>query len=175
MLRVILDPVEAGFVASAGRRRWQLNTHNGTADPLLIPGQRGSRVDNYRRGAVAEYAASRWLNLSWVPILTRPGHLSDLQDDENTYEIKTTESPGGSLIIKKKNRRDAIYILTFIPAWPPGETPLTVEIIGWLPGVEGKTDTYWSPTMPHPAYSIPQRDLRSPYDLSRRRIRVEMG
>jgi len=172
IVRVVLDPEEASFVASAGRRRWYLNRHNGTDNPLLIPGQNGGRVDHYRRGAVAEYAVSRWLNLSWVPVLTRPGKRSDLQDDHNHYEVKTIDKPTSTLIIKKQNRKDAIYILTYIPAWPPQSTPLTVEILGWFPGVEGKTPAYWDTTLPWPAFSIPKKSLHSPHELSRRRIRV---
>jgi hypothetical protein len=72
-------------------------------------------------------------------------------DDVGIYQVRSTRLDGGSLILHKTDKNEAIFVLV------TGEAP-EFKVRGWMRAVDGKQEKWWRDTK-RPAYFVPQSVL----------------
>jgi hypothetical protein len=93
-------------------------------------------------------AAAKALGLYWDGSV---GNFSG-PDLPQGYQIRTAQ-PGGSLILRPKDRDTDLFLLV------TGRAPV-YQVVGWIPGIEGKTPRFLKAPNGRPsAYFVPQEAL----------------
>jgi len=105
-------------------------------------------------GAGAELCVAKWLGLYWNAVVNNPEQLAG---DVGKYQVRHTQRMDGSLIVRDKDKDDAVFILV-VGAYP------TYVIIGWTTGGKAKQREYLRGNE-YPAYFVPQDALLDPTDL----------
>ena len=98
-------------------------------------------------GALGEYAVCRAFGLEDPASGCDPD--GDLLEG---LQIRHTPRARGRLIVQANDPDDHVYLLT------RGQPP-TIEIVGWIRGVNAKQATYWDEDVPLPAFFVPDSDL----------------
>jgi hypothetical protein len=109
-------------------------------------------MDSHVAGAVAEYAASKYLGLPWNPAIGIRW-AGEVDGDVRGIEVRGTSHPHGGLIGHDYSFNDRPYLLVLTHRSP------TFTMRGWLWGHEIKQARFWRADFPRPAFLVPQRDL----------------
>lgn len=110
-------------------------------------------------GALGEQALAKWLNVYWDGT---PGTFRS-KPDVGQYEVRTKNEPHGELILRDRDKDEAIYVLVLSHNCPE------FVIRGWLWGHEGKQGKWRGradKSRPE-AWFIPQSELRDMSSLPR--------
>ncbi len=163
MMNVVLDWQEVTTAAQIGIRRNvsalvknRQNTKGGDHD---------EHWDQHVRGALGECAVAKAVNQYWQPFIGRVDAV-----DLGNLEIRTTKVPNGRLIIRKEDSAEANWV--FVRGHFRHLDGLHYEIVGWIKGVDGKTEENWAdPTGKNrPAYFVKPgypgwHDINGPEDF----------
>ena len=107
------------------------------------------QLDFHLQSALSECAFAKWKDLFW-------GYTNRASEDVFGYQIKSARNERGSLIVKRDDVADAVYVLVLI------RNNRSLVLRGWIRGKDAKQDRYWGPGPVYsvPVYSVPQQDLR---------------
>lgn len=122
------------------------------------PERQANRLQRNEDGFGAEEAVALWLGVKRSQHgIVLGGFEADLT---NLVEVRTTRHFHGRLIVHPEEADDSPFVLAV------GQLP-TFSIVGWMMGADAKSPLYWdnSPRVRHPAYFVPQADLRQMADL----------
>lgn len=156
---VVLTNEESRICTWVGRKRnadAELYARNPGLGPLPC-------VPRHILGAHGEFAASLILNCSWRP---RIGEIN-APDIGDWIEVRTTDLPHGSLIVKPKDKDDRPYVLCIADM-----DRLRFHAVGWLYGYEAKRFPLEQRSGGDPARYVKQGPL-SPLATLRPLIRPE--
>lgn len=124
-----------------------------------------------RRGARCELAAAKILGVPWnVPYSTDFKRIH-ARADVGPYEIRSIGRPGGRLIVRKKDRDDAIFILALEEhvRVMAGHATAKVTLLGWKFGGDAKQEKWLDQYGTAPAaWFVPQHWLEPMDTLPRR-------
>lgn len=117
--------------------------------------------EKHVRGACAEMAVAKWLNVFWKGALVDDPreNRGDVQDG---VEVRSTAHPDGRLLIREKDDPDSMFILAV------GEPP-KFELVGWIYAGEAPDLAQLRPLSPgsDPVWAVDQQDLRPMSELRR--------
>jgi hypothetical protein len=103
-------------------------------------------------GTAAEMAVAKYLDTYWEP-LAPDGDLTRLHADVGHHvQVRSTLREDGSLILHERDADDQIFYLVICRA-------PDYDIVGWIPGGEGKRPEWWREDVRHPAWFVPQTEL----------------
>lgn len=152
-MTVTLEQYELEMGAIVGAKR----TASSIAKKLKSK-RAGSRKHDWNEdveAALAECAAARVLDKYWSGSVDTFKSVGDVGD----LEIRHTSLEDGSLIIRPKDKEDAIYVLV------TGIAP-TFDVVGWIKGKDGMNKKYMrNPRGRGVAFFVPQEDLKSIIEL----------
>lgn len=118
-------------------------------------GAQPERAEEYTiRGAVGEAVVAKYLDRFWLGC----GVLGST--DVGRYQVRATAIPDLGLRLNHWDREGDIFIAVRV-------VQNVGEILGWLPGVDGKRDEYWGDKFNNgrPAFFIPRSALRPMEEL----------
>jgi len=101
-------------------------------------------------GAAAEQAVAKLLRVYWPPVATQPETAKG--DLAYGIEVRQTKTPHGCLMLHRKDRDEAPYVLV------RGKGP-DFEVVGWMFGIDGKQDRFWRTDIDNTAYLVPAQHL----------------
>lgn len=119
------------------------------------PGEPLVSWDRDIEGSLGECAVAKAIGVYW-----RASIAPDYDGDVGPYQVRRIEDPGHSLVVKVKDRSDAVFILV---CGARG----TYAVGGWMKAGEAKQDRYWRENVPTPNYFVPQADLHPMTTLPR--------
>lgn len=103
------------------------------------------------RGACGELAVAKMLNKYWAPSVNTFHNVPDIQPN---IEVRTTERPDGSLIVRDNDPEDRYYVL--VVGVPP-----TMDVRGFIRGSEAKRDEFLrNPGGRRRSWFVPQSSLQ---------------
>lgn len=100
----------------------------------LEEGREDLAIEAHIIGAMGEYAVARAFNLNYHPVAGEP---DTKRGDVGKLQVKTIRDRSRSMIVREHDPVEFDYVLCFVPSVQE------VEIVGWLPGSEVKTDRFW--------------------------------
>lgn len=138
---VALEAFELSRAATLGIQRQIHNLYTRKADKHACPTTEG--FHSHILGACGELAVAKALGVYW------PGVLGSFEvPDVGTIQVRTTDRPGGSLILHKDDPDNDPFVLVV-------GSNREFRIVGWLYGHEGKHDRFWrTEDVCSPAYFI---------------------
>lgn len=138
----------------AGMIGWRRNYRNYLKGRRLEPGRTDDGTERHIRGAMTEYAVAKLLGVEYNPIDDLDTNLGDVAG----LQIKSIDQRNLRLIIRTRDPSRFKYVLCL-------STFLTVEILGWIEGREGKVSKFWKTIGHAPAFYVPQLRLNKPETL----------
>lgn len=150
-MRLTLSKQEYWLGTQIGTMRQVSNLYKGRKDAYGAEKMNGFEINI--NGACGEVAVAKWLNIFYS------GNLGDLAAGDVNHpsvriEVRTAFEAHYRMILHKKDRDDAIFILL------TGTAPEFI-VRGWCYGREGKQEKFWAdPAGGRPAYFVPQAELR---------------
>ena len=136
-----LEPFELTRAAGLGVQRQVHNLFTSKKDKNSCPTGEGFHC--HIIGACGELAVAKSLGVYWL------GVLGDFTvPDIGPVQVRTTDCPGGSLILHPDDPDDAPFVLVV------GQNAC-YRIVGWIYGREGKNERFWrTEDVRSPAYFI---------------------
>ena len=102
------------------------------------------------RGTCGELAVAKAINRYWAPSVNTFHKIPDI---EPNIEVRTTNNPNGSLIVRDNDPDDRYYVLVI------GDPP-TFNICGYIKGSDAKRDEFLrNPHGHRPSFFVPQAAL----------------
>lgn len=153
MIEVKLANYEVQMAGAVGYRR-QLNATMKSSEPRWPEEHDGQLHRNHMRGAMAELAVAKYLNVYWG------GHFGvyTSMPDVDRYEVRYLGKPHQGLKIKE----DDTGIVIGVTGQPPN-----LKIVGWIVSEDGMREE-WSKDFGKkapPAFFVPLNELRSVEEL----------
>lgn len=149
MITIKITHTEYYWVAFAGMlRQWQSALReNPRAEFYGHDASKG--YDDHILGCLGEYAASLAIGLPW----RGPGVFRG--DDIAGFQVRTTRHSGGDLILHKKDKDNARFILVT-------GTDFQWDVCGWITARDGKQKQFWEDKVQNgrPAFFVPQWALK---------------
>lgn len=155
-MRVVLDPAEVRTAyAAADERQHETKArrasarYGATCDPTI-------RLHNDLIGTVGECAVAKALGIPWDA-----GHWG--APDVGRFQVRATSAPDGGMLMHPEDGDDEAYIFALIQRRRKGHgpfDPVTVDVHGWLLGVECKQDRWWRYDWRRPCFRVPREALR---------------
>lgn len=149
-----LSQVEMQLACQAGCMRRLIAIQKGCKDKTPF-GQTQDYWSADIEGAAAELVVAKWLGKYWSGVASDA--FQDLEGDVGKFQVRHTTRRDGSLIIRNRDKNEAIFILV-VGVYP------TYTITGWITGEDAKQERFLRGA-PHPAYFVPQADLLDPGEL----------
>lgn len=109
--------------------------------------------------ACAELAVAKFVGVYWESVVRQP---KNLPGDVGRIQVRSTTLPDGCLILHKRDRDDATFVLVV------GRIP-KYRVAGYIQASACKQERFWSQGDGRAAYFVPQSALTAPdkalYDL----------
>ena len=159
---VSLEWYELAMAIGVGERRQQQAGKLGCED---AHGFKGDGLEVHIEGACGEMAGSKWCGYYWPGTVGTFGYGGDagIPSSDPGPQFRTRSRDYYDLIVRPNDRDEDWFILVV------GRRP-SYHIVGWLYGKEAKQERWVKKYGGRPpAYFIPQANLRSPFELQRRR------
>lgn len=122
---------------------------NALRQGLKEPNGKPSNWNDDIEGAMAEAAFAKAINKYWAPSIGTFKSLPDV----HKFEIRHTRLLNGRLIVRDRDKSDAVYVLV------TGTFP-KYKIVGGMSGLKAKQKKYlYGPNHRPPAYFVPQDQL----------------
>lgn len=121
-------------------------------------GRSGIGIEQDVVGALGEFALAKHTNLFWTPHV---GYLDTHLGDVGRIQVKATTLQHGSLIVQEDDDPRFPFVLAIVAA-------PRVQLVGWMMGVEAKTERYWRPEggkIHQAAFFVPQECVLPMDDL----------
>jgi hypothetical protein len=148
---VDLTPMEVEFAEHLGESRRRVSIEMDLGDETRFADNEKQPPIIEIRGAAGEMAYCKMLSIYFVPTINT---FKD-PDVGNITQIRTTHRERGSLIIRKKDPPDQLYVLMI------GDMP-TFRFVGYILGSEGMRSQWWGTrgTDRPPCWWVPQEMLK---------------
>jgi hypothetical protein len=102
-------------------------------------------------GALGEAAVARATGDAWDEVVGRPDRGAP---DVGPWHVRTRPDPREGLPIHEYDTDTEPFVLVVLLGLP------WFRVVGWCYAGEAKSDEFWRPNMPLPAWIVPQRILR---------------
>jgi hypothetical protein len=128
--------------------------HKITSDRRRREGAASRRPEHYEEdrtwdqeieSTLAEIAVARWRNRYWSGSMFTGDSGSDVGD----CQVRWTGYTRGHLVVYTEDNPAAPFVLV------TGRSP-SMNIIGWMPGVEARQDRFWREDVKCPSWWVPQ-------------------
>lgn len=148
MTQVILDWAEMILAAQAGVLRQVENIKKGVKPAYGAGNEKDWQYGI--EGAMGEFALAKYLGVFWH------GKGKMRGDDVGAYQVRTSSSLNGDLILHPKDDDEKTY-------WLVTGLNGNYWIRGYIKAIDGKKDHWWSdPAGGRPAFFVPQSELIKP-------------
>lgn len=153
-MEVIVTWTEITVAALAGALRQAGNERRGNHDAHGFKDEKGEGWGLHIEGAIAEYAVSKGMNVSWVPAY---GDHRLSEADVGEWQVRSTRHPKGRMIIHHSDDDDCLFYLAIASRHPRGRS---YRIVGAMKAREAKRAEWWEdPVGGRPAFFVPQAAL----------------
>lgn len=140
--RMVCGMVGLARNSSARDKGWSLHE----------PGRKDIGIETDVIGCYGEFAVARALDMNWNPIV---GCLDTHRGDVGKIQVKTVLNKTDHLLIRQTDPADFLYVLCCL------DNPITVRLVGWINGVDGKLEKYLRNGVSKPCFFVPQASLRA--------------
>ena len=122
-----------------------------------------SALEAHRIGAVGELAVANALELPWDGAYRCEADWQawrQVGHDVAGLEVRSTPVPNGSLVLRRNDPADAIFVLAILRDAPPIRGATMVRLAGWAICGEVRTPSRWRSDWKIPCYAVPQAALQ---------------
>lgn len=149
MVTVHISPEEFARCAAGGMLRFVSSSSKGHNHRSVRERTYYERLEDETVGAVGEYALCKYLGIEWDAPVDTFHNVPDVGD----VEVRATRHDTGCLVVRDNDADDRIFVLV------TGTAP-TVEIRGWIRGVDAKREVFIRDPHGHRrAWFVPQHAL----------------